>query len=106
MRNQVLPHGSAHLAKRISTRHMTKNHRHELRPAGESLGAAVSAVASDDLLELRSGKMRQQSTQQTRYSYHRHGPPPACAENDLGNHSLRRIGPGGPHAKAILGKSK
>lgn len=77
---------------------MTKDHRHKLRPAGKPLGATVPAVANDDLLELPAWEMRQQLTEQTRYSYHRHGPPPACVDYDLDNHSLRQTGLGGPHA--------
>ena len=60
----------ADLAQRPGARQVTKQHRHQLRPATEALGAAVGLVAGDQGGEFAARNVRQQLTEQAGCLYH------------------------------------
>ena len=67
---------AANLAKRLRATQVAEQHGHELAPAGEAPGMALSPVLDNGSLELGAGKQLQHLTENTGYSYHGGVGPP------------------------------
>jgi len=61
---------ATYLPKGVGTGQMTKEHCHQLGPAGKSLRFALRLVFGDQMRKFGSGKVMKQLTKQTRYLYH------------------------------------
>ena len=59
------------LPEGIRSRKVTEEHRYELGPGSEALGAALRAVIGDQFVKVHGGKdLRKDLTEKTRYLYH------------------------------------
>ena len=59
------------LPEGIRSRKVAEEHRYELGPGSEALGAALGAVIGDQFFKVHGGKdLRKDLTEETRYLYH------------------------------------
>ncbi len=59
------------LPERVRSRKVTEEHRYELGPGSEALGAVLRSVIGDKFFKVHGGKdLRKDLTEETRYLYH------------------------------------
>ncbi len=86
---------ATNLPKGVGTGKVTKEHCHQLGPAGKSLRFALRLVLGDQMRKFGSGKVMKQLTKQTRYLYHGSALCGNCDEKFVGAKILHHNSPGG-----------